>query len=62
MPDINRQAAAAVQQPSGRALRPPIHEPLAEAASDDHRRTLRVLNPETNARVVPELELGKVAV
>src|SRR5689334_8852701 len=43
-------------------VRPPIHEPLAEAASDDHRRTLHILDAETHARVVSELELGKVAV
>src|SRR3954447_13082612 len=43
-------------------VRPPIHEPLAEAASDDHRRTLHILDAETHARVVPELEFGKVAV
>src|SRR4051812_8954583 len=43
-------------------VRPPIHEPLAEAASDDHCGTLRVFDPGTDARVVPEIKLGKVAV
>src|SRR3954451_20361906 len=54
------QVVSVKQALSGK-VRPPIHEPLAEAASDDHRRALHVLDAEANARVVPELELGKVA-
>src|SRR3954465_2886585 len=38
-----------------------LKPPRTEAGRDDHGRTLRVAAPETDARIITELELGQVA-